>query len=78
MNQEKLLKDVATLPLVAQQEAVDFIAFLKIRYTQYTVQEKCNHLSSIEEEPFVGMWQNRSDIIDSNSWVRNFRKTEWG
>ena len=32
MNPEKLLHDVASLPPVVQQEAVDFIAFLKLRY----------------------------------------------
>ncbi len=29
MNQQKLLQDVASLPPLAQQEAIDFIAFLK-------------------------------------------------
>jgi hypothetical protein len=77
MNQEKLLQDVATLPSAAQQEVIDFIAFLKLRYDQYTVQSN-NNLSAIESEPFIGMWQNRSDLTDSISWVRNLRKKEWG
>ncbi len=30
MNQEKLLQDVISLPPIAQQEVVDFIALLKL------------------------------------------------
>ena len=77
MNQEKLLQDVVSLPPIAQQEAVDFIAFLKLRYGQSTFQKNSNDLSVIENEPFVGMWQNRSDMADSTVWVRNLRQKEW-
>ena len=77
MNQEKLLQDVVSLPPIAQQEAVDFIAFLKLRYGQSTFQKNSNDLSVIENEPFVGMWQNRSDMADSSVWVRNLRQKEW-
>ena len=77
MNQEKLLQDVVSLPPIAQQEAIDFIAFLKQRYGQSTCQKNSNDLSVIENEPFVGMWQNRSDMADSSVWVRNLRQKEW-
>jgi len=78
VNQEKLLQDVTSLPPVAQQEAIDFIAFLKLRYSQYTFQKNTNSLSAMENEPFVGMWQNRYDMADSTAWVRNLRQKEWG
>jgi len=73
MNQEKLLQDVISLQPVAQQEAVDFIAFLKSKCDQYTFQKNTNSLSAIEDEPFIGMWQDRSDMVDSSAWVRSLR-----
>ena len=78
MNQEKLLQDVTSLPPFAQQELIDFVAFLKLRYGQSISQINTDNLSSIEDEPFIGMWQDRSDMIDSTAWVRNLRQKEWG
>jgi AbrB family looped-hinge helix DNA binding protein len=31
----------------------------------------------LEEEPFVGMWQDREDMADSSEWVRRTRQREW-
>ncbi len=76
MNQKKLLQDVASLPPIAQKEAIDFIEFLKMRYGQHSATN--NENVSIESEPFIGMWKNRSDMTDSNVWVRNLREKEWG
>jgi len=76
MNQQKLLQDVASLPPIAQQEAMDFIAFLKQRYIRHTLPK--NRLSAIESEPFIGIWKNRADMVDSSAWVRNLRQKEWG
>lgn len=76
MNQQKLLKDIESLPPLAQQEAIDFIAFLKQRYTPYSLPK--NKLLSIENEPFIGMWKNCDDMADSSTWVNNLRQNEWG
>jgi len=80
MFSDQLLYDVNSLPLTAQRQALDFIEFLKYRYTQNTQHEfhKKKSLKSIEDEPFVGMWKDRSDMKDSSSWVRNLRQNEWG
>lgn len=32
---------------------------------------------SMENEPFVGMWQDREDLKDSSEWVRQHRHSEW-
>jgi hypothetical protein len=32
----------------------------------------------IEQEPFIGMWRDRSDMKDSTIWVRHLRAAEWG
>ena len=76
MNQQKLLQDVASLPLIAQQEAMDFIAFLKQRYAAPSLPKK--KLPPIETEPFIGLWKNRADMVNSSAWVRNLRQKEWG
>jgi len=80
MFSEQLLYDVNSLPLTAQLQVLDFIEYLKYRYTQKTEHafRKKSSLKSIEDEPFVGMWKDRSDMKDSSSWVRNLRKNEWG
>ncbi|MCB2262166.1 MAG: DUF2281 domain-containing protein [Candidatus Thiosymbion ectosymbiont of Robbea hypermnestra] len=75
MNQQKLLRDVASLPPIAQQEVMDFIAFLKQRHIRDGLPE--NRFSEIENEPFIGLWKNRTDMIDSSAWVRNLRRKEW-
>jgi len=77
MNENKLLRDVASLPIAAQKQAIDFISYLKFRYAQHTFKEKNVGLESIDQEPFVGMWKNRSDLEDSNVWLRDLRKKEW-
>lgn len=77
MNPEKLLQDIASLPPVAQQEVIDFIEFLKWRYSG--IPDKSNdNLPNLEDEPFIGMWRNRTDMADSTAWVRNLRTKEWG
>jgi hypothetical protein len=71
-----LLQDVASLPPIAQKEAIDFIAFLKVRYGQSSA-KRSENASTIKSEPFIGMWKDRSDMDDSNAWVRNLREKEW-
>jgi hypothetical protein len=34
-------------------------------------------LTALENEPFVGMWQDREDLADSSQWVRQLRQGEW-
>jgi len=75
MNQEKIIKDLVALPPMVQKEAAEYIASLKLRYGQGTGTKK---LLLIEDEPFVGMWEKRSDLIDSTNRVRELRKNEWG
>lgn len=32
----------------------------------------------MESEPFIGIWKNRADMLDSSAWVRNLRQKERG
>lgn len=77
MNQEKLLQEVASLPPGAQQELIDFIAFLKWRYGKMS-DKGSDNLPNLENEPFIGIWRNRTDMVESTTWVRNLRTKEWG
>jgi len=77
MNKEQLLlSDFSSLPPGAQQEAMDFLSFLKLRYNQHTKQ-RVEEFSSIRSEEFIGMWRGRADMEDSNAWVRDLRSKEW-
>ena len=31
----------------------------------------------LREEPFVGMWRDREDMVESTEWVRESRQREW-
>jgi len=76
MERQKLWEELNSLPMEAQQQAVDFIAFLKQRYgnTSGKTRRKTVDLS---EEKFIGMWSDREDMEDSSAWVRDVRKCEW-
>lgn len=76
MNQEQLLHDVASLPKVAQQEVIDFITFLKIRYGKIATKSS-ESLPDIKNEPFIGMWRNHIEMSDTRTWLRDLRVKEW-
>ncbi|WP_198648630.1 hypothetical protein [Cyanothece sp. BG0011] len=35
-------------------------------------------LTDLENESFVGMWQDREELANSSQWVRQLRRQEWG
>lgn len=76
MNQEKVWEDFTALPLEAQQQVADFIAFLHSRYRQFTPDQKAG-LTDLANEAFIGMWRDRAEMEDSNQWVRDVRRCEW-
>ncbi|MDQ4078727.1 MAG: hypothetical protein M3220_21105 [Chloroflexota bacterium] len=77
MNQEQVWRDFLALPRTAQEEVHDFIAFLHTRYPSIPP-ESDDTLPALRDEPFIGMWRDRTDMIDSSAWVRTLRMTEWG
>ena len=72
-----LTKEMASLPMEAQKQVIDFIAFLKTRYPTAQVVPKTKRVR-LSDEPFIGMWQGREDMRDSTAWVRSLRRREWG
>lgn len=77
MGSQNINNDISSLPPEAQQQVFDFIEFLKIRYKRNRQCKKpaCN--KKIANEPFIGIWEGRKDMRDSNKWVRNTRESEW-
>lgn len=76
MRTEKVWDDFTALPLEAQRQAADFIAFLRQRYQKSKPGRKAKK-TELSQEPFVGIWQDRPDMQDSTEWVRNLREQEW-
>jgi hypothetical protein len=76
MNRKLLLEKLTELPEAAQQQVLDYIAFLHTRYG-IKQNEPPIPASDLSSEPFVGMWRDRSDMQDSTRWVRESRQSEW-
>ncbi len=75
MTQRDVLKKFSALPLEAQQQVLDFMAFLERHYQS---EEKSKPKCKLSEEKFIGIWQGREDLENSTGWVKSVRRTEWG
>jgi hypothetical protein len=75
MTKEEILREINSLPVEAQRQIEDFVAFLRERYKNSP--PKYTPVSDLESEAFVGMWRDREDMKDSSAWVRNVRETHW-
>jgi hypothetical protein len=71
MDQEALWKEYAALSIDARRKVDQLITRLS---SNRTIKRKSTPLIS---DPFVGMWQDRDDLIDSRGWVRSLREREW-
>ncbi len=76
MNATELLRNYTSLPVEAQKEVADFVAFLKSRYASLQVSENPAK-NALADEPFIGMWSDREDLGNSSDWVRKLRDSEW-
>lgn len=75
MNQEQVWQEFKSLSPVARQQVIDFIAFLR---TQNNVEQAVQDTKpQLEDEPFVGMWQDNEAMSDATAWVRKLREQEW-
>lgn len=75
MTNEEILREINSLPLEAQRQIEDFVAFLRQRYKSAPVAETA--VTNLTAEEFVGMWRDREDLQDSTAWVRNVRQSHW-
>ena len=76
MTTTDIFKKNNSLPMEAQKQVSDFIAFLKTRYSDQVNIRKSKRIR-LADEPFIGMWEGREDMRDSTAWVRNLRSSEW-
>jgi hypothetical protein len=76
MNQKTVWQRFSSLPPEAQQQVIDFIAFLQTRYVP-SRPRKTAKPTKLAQEAFIGMWRDRKDLRDSTAWVRNLRASEW-
>lgn len=77
MTPQILFDEYVALPVEAQRQVADFIAFLQQRYVANQIAQKTRQ-TELKRQPFIGMWHNRQDLSDSSSWVRKIRKSKWG
>jgi len=74
MTNEEILREIDSLPPEGQRLVESFLAFLRQRYERSTAPPGN---APLQEENFIGMWRNRSDLSDSTAWVRGVRESEW-
>lgn len=77
MERTNIAREIASLPPEAQNQLIDFMDFLKTRYSHATQTTKKTRQTKLIDEPFIGMWQARKDMQDSSDWVRGIRQSEW-
>jgi hypothetical protein len=76
MELTKIAEEIKSLPVEAQREVLDFVAFLKMRYPVWRTIGK-DKQTKFTDEPFIGMWRGREDMRDSVAWVKSLRQREW-
>jgi hypothetical protein len=77
MNQDQLWRQFLALPPDAQEQVRALILTLRARNSPPSSGTP-QHLLPLEDEPFVGMWEDREDMRDGVNWVRDVRIAEWG
>lgn len=76
MEQTQILQEFSTLPPEAQKVVAELITLLGKQNQRLRPAPKAKAVP-IAEEKFIGIWQNREDMHDSNVYVRNLRQREW-
>lgn len=75
MTHEEILQEITSLPIEGQRQVIDFIAFIRQRYSQTQLSKP--NTSDLYAEDFVGIWRDHNDLNDSSAWVRHVREAEW-
>lgn len=76
MDQTQILQEFSALLPEAQKVVAELIVLLGKQNQPLRPASKAK-LIPITEEKFIGIWQNREDMKDSNVYVRNLRQREW-
>jgi len=75
MDTARIAREMASLPPEAQRQIMAFVATLKARYVSSS-QTPNTARKALQDEPFIGIWQDRDDMQDSSAWVRSQRRWE--
>ena len=76
MTRQQLLNKYESLSASARRQVDALVASLTEGDESKPVRG-IRKVESIAEEPFVGMWRERTDMADSVEWVRSLRRRQW-
>lgn len=76
MSQTEIMDEYKKLPPIEQKQVNDYILFLRSRYKKPLLSNRKNS-GDVTDEPFIGIWKDREDLVDSRTWLRTARKSEW-
>ncbi len=78
--QREVLADIerqlAVLPPEALKMVADFVGMISSQYAVLT-KPTPSPRASLRDDPFIGMWVDRTDMADSTEYVRQLRREEW-
>jgi len=72
INQSELWQDFISLPEPAQKKVAELITSLKAQ-TAKDALARSPETSFLGNDPFVGLWKDRTDMAGSTQWVRALR-----
>lgn len=75
----QLMQKIEQLPKSEQERIIKIIS-QEIEYNSsinLSKEIKDNSSFSLENQPFLGMWKNRTDMQNSSEWVRQLRQKQW-
>jgi hypothetical protein len=76
MDETKILQDFSDLPPEAQKLVADLITLLR-KQPAHAKSGRTTKLLPLTDEPFIGIWQERKEMQDSNAYIRDLRRREW-
>lgn len=75
-REKELWRDFLALPGSARETVAELIVLLKTKTTPDEASRNTED-SFLGNDPFIGLWQDRTDLRDSTQWVRDLRASEW-
>ena len=69
-------RKLAVLPPDALKVAADFVGMISSQYAVLTKSSLAPR-ANLRDDPFIGMWVDRTDMADSTEYVRQLRREEW-
>ena len=76
MTRQQLLKKYESLSASARQQVDALVASLA-KGDESKVDHSGRKGKPLANEPFVGMWRDRTDMADSVAWVKSLRRSQW-